>query len=339
MPEPIFLRGFAFEPGIPALPVNSWDALDGRDGGKDGGKDGKRFVWIDAEGEPGAETEARLRERLDWHPIVLQNIRQASLRARLTPFEDYTHLTFFIPVPGGMDEEREGAPDEARNEEVDAILGPGYLITFHRAPIPILTALIAELPGWKTPPKSPDLLLHRLIFSAIEALAPAIDDLDGALNALEDEALNRPGPELLERIVMMRDALFLHHLSLAPQLQMLHDITSGASRFVTPYARPFFRSTENRVRGLIDDVAIYKEVVQNILELYRSAITQSTNDTIRLLTVVSTPFLALTFLTGLYGMNVALPFAGRPHAFAGLVGISIAILLGMLVWFRRRQWF
>jgi magnesium transporter len=325
MPESVRLRGLAFESGSPAVLADSWAALE-----KVGSK---RFVWIDAEGEPDTEMEAHLRENLDWHPIVLQSIRQASLRSRLTPFEDYTHLTFFIPVPG---EETDG---EAQTEEVDAVLGPGYLITFHRAPIPIVTALLSEIPGWKSPPKSPDLLLHRLIYSAIEAVAPGIDAMDDALHDLEEEALNRPGPELLERIVVLRDALYLHHLALAPQLQMLHDITSGASRFITPYARPFFRSTENRVRGLIDDVAIYKEVVQNILELYRSAITQSTNDTIRLLTVVSTPFLALTFLTGLYGMNVALPFSDRPYAFAMLAGVSLAILLGMLVWFRRRQWF
>ena len=324
MPESVLLRGLAFESGSPVVLVNSWDDLE-----KVGNK---RFVWIDAQGEPGAEMETRLRENLDWHPIVFQSIRQASLRSRLTPFEDYTHLTFFIPVPGGEAE-------EAKTEEVDAVLGPGYLITFHRAPIPIVNALLSEVPGWKNPPKSLDLLLHRLIFSAIEALAPGIDAIDGALHSLEDEAMNRPGPELLERIVVSRDALHLLHLSLVPQLQMLHDITSGASRFITPYARPFFRSTENRVRGLIDDVAIYKEVVQNILELYRSAITQSTNDTIRLLTVVSTPFLALTFLTGLYGMNVSLPFSDRPHAFAILAGVSFVILLGMLVWFRRRKWF
>jgi magnesium transporter len=325
MPAPLRIRGFAFAPDAPPLPLESLEvlatpAVD------------KRFVWIDAEGQPGPETEAWLREHLDWHPIVLQNIKQASSRARLTPFEDYTHLAFIARTPGAGEEAAQAA-------EIDAILGMGYLVTFHQEPVPILDRLLEELPGWKVPPKSPDLLLYRMISAAVEATAPEVETLDAALSGLEDEALLNPQPDVLDRIVITRDALYLLHLSLAPQLQMVHDITSGASRFITPYARPFFRSVENRLRGLIDDVTIYKEVVQNSLELYRSSITHKTNETIRVLTVVSTPLLVLSFLTGLYGMNVPLPLAGRPHAFMLIAGISVAVFVGMLAWFRHRRWF
>ncbi|MCD6023510.1 MAG: corA [Fibrobacteria bacterium] len=323
---PLRLRGFAFAPDAPPRPLASLEEL--RDVILE-----KRFAWLDAEGEPGPETEAWLREHLDWHPIVLQNIKQASSRARLTPFEDYTHLSFTARVPGA------GAEDAPEKAEVDAILGSGYLITFHACPIPVVDALLEDVPGWKSPPKSPDLLLYRMLAAAVDLLEPEVENLDAALSGLEDEALYEPRPDLLDRIVVTRDALYLLHLSLAPQLQMVHDLTSGASRFVTPYARPFFRSLENRLRGLIDDIAIYREVAQNALELYRSSITHKTNETIRVLTVVSTPLLVLTFVTGLYGMNVPLPFADSPRAFLGIAGISAAVFLGMLAWFRRKHWF
>lgn len=323
MPETPRLRGFVFVPGGPPAPVTGWSDLQPN-------TPEKRFVWIDVQGPIDPATEDLLRGTLEWHPIVVQNIRQASSRARLTPFEDYTHLVLFDAL---------ALVEDDRPAEIDAVLGPGYLVTFHAGPSPAIEGLLVDVPGFKSAPKSPDLLLHRLIFTAVEAAAPRVDAMDDALAALEDEALNRPEPDLLERIVALRDALFLQQLSLAPQLQMVHDITSGASRFVTPYARPFFRSTENRLRGLLDDVAIYKEAVQNTLELYRSATAHKTNETIRVLTVVSTPLLVLSFLTGLYGMNVPLPLAGTPHAFAGIVAFSGAIFLGMLVWFRRRRWF
>ena len=293
----------------------------------------KRFVWVDVEGELDPQSESWLKEHLDWHPIVLQNIRQASSRARLTPFENYTHLSFLAEVNAAED------GGSAHATEVDAVLGAGYLVTFHREPLPILEQLFAEIPGMRKQPKSPDLLLYQMVAAVVDAAAPELESLDEALTDLETEALRNSRPDLLDRIVDTRDALYLLHLSLAPQLQMLHDITSGASRFVTPYAKPFFRSLENRLRGLIDDIAIYREVVQNTLELYRSSITHKTNETIRVLTVVSTPLLVLTFLTGLYGMNVALPFAGSPYAFLFIMGVSVTVFLGMLLWFRRRKWF
>ncbi|HEX2613670.1 MAG TPA: magnesium transporter CorA family protein [Fibrobacteria bacterium] len=328
MSEPPRLRGFVVTPGKPPEPASGWNDLQANPAAPVSPVPAGRFVWVDVEGELDAATSELLQERLGWHPIVVQNIRQASSRARLTPFEDYTHLVFFDPVA-----------DDEHPAEIDAVLGPGYLVTFHSSRSPTLDQLFAELPGFKGTPKSPDLLLHRLVSAAVDATAPRVDAMDDALAALEEEALAHSGTELLERIVAVRDALFLQQLWLAPQLQMLHDLTSGASRFVTPYAKPFFRSTENRLRGLIDDIATYKEVVQNILELYRSAITHKTNETIRVLTVVSTPLLVLSFVTGLYGMNVPLPFAGTPHAFAALAVLCGVVFLGMLAWFRKRNWF
>jgi magnesium transporter len=232
-----------------------------------------------------------------------------------------------------------GDGEAGASTEIDAILGSGYLITFHGSPLPVVDRLLAETPTMRSAPKSPDLLLYRLMAAAVEEAAPELDSLDAELTGLEAEALDHSRADLLDRIVETRDTLYLLHLSLAPQLQMLHDITSGACRFVTPFARPFFRSLENRLRGLIDDIAIYREVVQNTLELYRSSITHKTNETIRVLTVVSTPLMVLTFLTGLYGMNVDLPLAHSPHAFMILVSASLAAFVGMLVWFRLRRWF
>ena len=324
MSDPARIRGFVFPVGAPPVPVNSWDALTLENGGKG-------FVWIDLEGELESEAESALASRMGWHPVVLQNIRQPNIRPRLTPFDDYNHLTLHIPSRDTLHEEG--------YLEVDVVLSGHYLATFHREPETGVDQLLEELSSSKTSPRSPDLLLYRLLSRAVEALAPTVDTMDDVLNVLEEDALYHPSPDLIERIVQARDELFLLHLSLGPQLQVTHDLTSGTCRFITPYARPYFKSLENRLRGLIDDIAIYKEVAQNILELYRSAITQKTNEIIRVLTVVSTPILVLSLFTGLYGMNVPLPFSNRPHVFIVMLGISVVTFLGMLWWFRRRQWF
>jgi magnesium transporter len=319
MPSPRY-RGCAFAPDSPPLPLDSLAAVEAA-------RAGGRSVWLDVEGDSG-QAETWLREWLGWHPIVFQNIRQTTARARLTPFEEYTHLAFIIPPEDG----------EEDGTEIDAVLGEGYLVTFHARPVALVDTLLAALPESRHT-RSPDLLLCRLIAGAVESAAPRVESLDDALTALEDEALHRPHPALLEEIVAVRDALYQLHLSLAPQQQMLRDLASGGTRFVMPYAKPFFRSAENRLRGLVDDISIYREIVQNALELYRSSITHKTNETIRILTVVSTPLLVLTFISGLYGMNVGLPFAEHPRAFAGVLVVSATVFLGMLYWFRRRHWF
>ncbi len=320
MPPPCRIRGFTFPQGGPPVFLASLPAADPA-------LAAGQPVWLDVEGDP-AEAENWLRARLGWHPIVLQNIRQVVSRARLTPFDDHTHLAFVVRAPIG-----EGGDDT----EIDAVLGEKYLVTFHARPLAAIDALLEELPAAKAH-RSPDIVLYRLVSAAVEAEAPRVESLEDVLAELEQDALARPRPDLLEEIVATRDALYAVHLSLAPQQQMLRELASG-SRFVTPYARPFFRSLENRLRGLIDDVAIYREVAQNALELYRSSITHKTNETIRVLTVLSTPLLVLSFITGLYGMNVGLPYAETSNAFAVIFGVSGAVFLAMLAWFKKRQWF
>lgn len=324
MPSPPRIRGLAFVPGSPAHPVGSWEALDRFSGDK-------RFAWLDVEGEPDADMETLLGDKLGWHPVVFQGMRRPAARLRFTPFEDYSHLTVRAAAAGNGERERRAA-------ETDIVLGASYLITFHRAPVPWMDKVFEETGAMKSPPRSPDLVLSRILAGAVEASAPAVDRMDDVLTELEEEALYHPGSDLLERIVHVRDSLYMLHLSLAPQLQVLNDLTSGACRFVTPFARPFLKSAENRLRGLLDDVAIYKEVAQNSLELHRSAMTQKTNEVIRVLTVVSAPLLVLSFLSGLYGMNVGLPFEGHPLAFAGILGVSLGVFLLMMWWFRRRGW-
>ncbi len=318
------LRGLAFVPGSPAQPVDTWEALDRYAGDK-------RFVWLDVEGSLDSDTEALLSTKLGWHPVVFQGMRKPGARPRFTPFEEYSHLMVRAAAqPNGEVERRAG--------EVDIVISGNYLITVHRNPVPWIDTLLDEVPGQKSPPRSPDLLLSRVLSGAVEASAPAVDSMDDVLTELEEQALYRPGKDLLERIVHVRDGLYMLHLALAPQLQVINDLTSGACRFVTPYARPYLKSVENRLRSLLDDVAIYKEVAQNSLELHRSAMTQKTNEVIRVLTVISTPLLVLSFLSGLYGMNVGLPFEGHPLAFMGIIGISAAVFLLMTLWFRRRGW-
>ncbi len=320
------IQGFVFPAGAPIQPTESLDILNSRNGEK-------RFVWLDLAGELDAKCEGQLMSLLEWHPTVIQNIKLPSAHPRLTPFEEYTHVTIHV-LPSDA-----ALSGDLRVRELDLVLGDGYLLTFHHDAIPMVDQLLAELPSMRPAPRSPDLILHRFLVSSQEAIAPEMERVDDVIIGLEEEALYRPGQDLLERIVHARNGLYALHRSMTPQLQVVHDLNSGACRFVTPYAQPFFRSLENRLRGQIEDIIIHKDVAQNALELYRSAITQKTNEIIRLLTVVSTPLLVLSFLTGLYGMNVPLPFSTHPHVFTWMLGFGVALFFGMLWWFRRREWF
>ncbi len=321
----IRIRGWVFRQGGVPQRLDTLEALDQIGG------DQKRFVWLDFEGGTEPEMESELADRMQWHPIVMQHIRMPGRKPRLNHFEDYAHLTLMAPNPAGKDSPR-------RLVDVDCVLGHRYLMTFHRRPMASLDTVLSQAGDAKRLVRGPDLLLQRIVTALIDQFSPQVQDMDEVLGELEEEALENPRPDLLERIVLARDELYMMHLAMAPQVPLLGELSSGASRLISAYARPFFRSAEIRLRGLLDDIATYKEVAQNALELYRSAITHKTNEIIRLLTVISTPLLILTFITGLYGMNVSLPGAGSQHAFTVIAFLSGGIFVGLLAFFKRSGW-
>jgi magnesium transporter len=129
-------------------------------------------------------------------------------------------------------------------------------------------------------------------------------------------------------------------LALSPQQLILAQLGSGVCRHVRPFIRPYFRDAENRLRNLMEEQNSYQEAVSNSLDLYRSAMSSRTNDAMKVLTALPALFLPLTFLTGLFGMNVNLPFhVESGMAFLWIVLTCAASFFGMLAFFRARNWF
>jgi magnesium transporter len=181
--------------------------------------------------------------------------------------------------------------------------------------------------------------LHRLVATMVDRYIPVVDAIDGQLTKLEQDALYRANPPLLEKIVLARDeVLGLKHV-LVPQVQILQEISDADFAGIRTENKAYFRNSEQRLRHLIDDIAVYQEVARNALDLYQSSMTHRTNEIMRLLTVVSIPLMVLSFLTGLYGMNVPIPLADHKHAFATICAISVTVFVVMMIYFRRRKWF
>ena len=186
----------------------------------------------------------------------------------------------------------------------------------------------------------PDEVLYHIVSHLLDKYVPAVEEKKDLIATLEEEALLRPGNDLLERIVYIRDELIDLGLALSPQHLILAQLGSGVCRHVRPFIRPYFRDAENRLKNLIDEQNSYKEVVSNSLELYRSAMSSRTNDAMKVLTALSALFLPLTFLTGLFGMNVHLPIQVENHmTFVWIVVGCATSFFGMLAFFRARNWF
>jgi magnesium transporter len=320
------LRGFVLREDKTCSRIDSPGALAAA------AEEGTKLLWMDLEGDFPEHAGAEMARILGWHPLVLENFRLASSRPKLLHFDRYSHITLHA-----LDLDRPRG--EERTAEIDAVLAKNYLVTCHKRPVKSIDETLADIEAGRYAPGTPDSLLHQLAARLLDKYAPAIEANRDLIGGLEQEALYAPAADLLERIVAVRDEIIELGLALAPQQLILAQLASGACRHIRPFVRPYFRDAETRMRNLLDEQNSYKEMLANALELYRSAMSSRTNDTMKVLTAMSALFLPLTFLTGLFGMNVDLPLVHERHAFMTIVTLCLASFAGMTAYFKAKRWF
>ncbi len=291
-----------------------------------------KLLWLDIIGDLTPEMEDELARTMGWHPIVMENFHLASSRPKLMNFDRYSQVTLHAL-------NLDAPKDESRTSEIDVVIAKSYLITYHKQPIRSIGETLEDLEHGRLTSVGADELLYHIVSHLIDKYSPVIESKRELISALEEEALYQPGSDLLERIVIVRDEIIELGMAMTPQQLILAQLSTGVCRHVRPFIRPYFKDAESRLRNLIDEQNSFKEMLANSLELYRSAMSSRTNNNMTVLTAMSALFLPLTFVTGLFGMNVPLPLAQSHHAFIWIMIISTASFVGMLAYFKAKSWF
>lgn len=321
------IRGFLVRQDGTLETCREWNFLDFPDFA------GRRFLYLDLEGEIDPGEGEKLSSALGWHPVILDNFLQKSSRPKLINFEHESLITLHAVNILAIRQR------ENKTVEIDAVLSRNLLVTYHRLPVSSIDESLAEACALPKARDSADLLLYHIVSRIVDKYEPLIDERAEEAESLEEEALHDPSPDLLDRIVISRDEIIALQRVLSPQMLLISQLALGESRFIRPYVRLFFKDAENRFRNTIDELASFKEIIANSLELFRSTQSQRTNQSMRVLTAISTLLLPLTFITGLYGMNVPLPGQDRAQAFFVLMFLCLAVFGSMLLYMRRKGWF
>ncbi len=320
------LRGYLIKSDKSCSHVDTVSALDSATAPE------TKLLWVDIYGELSGEVESALGRVLGWHPIVLENFHLASSRPKLINFDRYSQVTLHALNLDRPAEER-------LTIEIDVVIAKTYLITYHRHPVRSIEETLEDLSAGRLASVGADELLYHIISHGIDKYTPAIEEKKDLIASLEQEALYDPGQNLLERIVLLRDEVMELAVVMTPQQLILTQMATGVCRHVRPFIRPYFKDAESRLRNLIDELVTYKEMLANSLELYRSAMSSRTNDTMKVLTILSVMFMPLNFLTGLFGMNVGVPLSGHHHAFSFILILCGVSFAGMMIYFKAKSWF
>jgi magnesium transporter len=177
-----------------------------------------------------------------------------------------------------------------------------------------------------------------LLDGIVDHYFPVLQRCSDQLEEIEDELLARPTAATLARIhAIRRDLLLVRHAAW-PMRELLAQLQRDRHECLSETAQTYLRDVHDHCVRIIDVVETYREVASGLADMYVSVVSNRTNETMKVLTVIGTIFIPLTFLAGVYGMNMPIPENQSPLAYPVFWVACVAVAVGMLLWFRRRGW-
>ena len=297
------------------------------------------LLWIDFVGES-PETCEPILKSFGFHPLSIEDALQQTHSPKIDDWGDYIYLVInYMHLNGKEDNHWETEVDE-----LDVFLGPNYVITHHDYPIDSIDKVIANCQrDQRYLTEGADHLLYKIIDYVVADYMPILERVDEAIDLLEDEVLDRPSPQTLEQIFTIKRVLLSMRRILLPQREALNKLARDDYAVVDKKDRIFFRDIYDHLVRLHDLNETMRDLVGGALDTYLSAVNNRMNEVMKTLTIITTIFMPISFLTGFFGMNFFGPVANLDKwtslgAFAAALTVFLCVPVGMFLWMRKRTW-
>lgn len=296
--------------------------------------------WLHFDGVPDAGALRWLHERLGLDPLALEDVHNGLQR---TKFERYEHHSFMVVAVPVLREQ------ELVLEQLSLFLGPHWLISFWGGDPALLEPLRQRLRnggGGRIRQRGVDYLFYGLVDSAVDAAFPILEKLQDQVELLEEELLAQPREAAIGHVQALRRRLALMRKLLLPGQEALGHLLRGDDSPLSTATRRYVRDVLDHHMRVGDNVENLVELTRSLHELYLMSASQRMNEVMRLLTIIATIFIPLTFIAGVYGMNFDpdvspwnMPELRARYGYPLVMLLFAAIGFGMVWMFRRRGWF
>jgi len=297
-------------------------------------KQQKDVIWVDMEA-PTAEDEKILRDVFHFHPLTIEDCHENRHYPKIEEFPGYLYL-----ILHGV--RADTSPDHFNTIELDAFLGPNFVITYHHEffrSIANVKQLLQTTPVVCR--RGAAFLLHQILDQIVDYYSPVLDDFDERIDQLEDDIFTLKSPSnviLAEIMDLKRGVLRLRRIS-SKQMDVLYRMSRGEYSLIDQPMLPFFRDVHDHLVRVTDLAENYRDLISGALEAYLSVVSNRLNEIMKVLTIFSAVMLPLTFIAGVYGMNFEnMPELHSRYGYYAVWAIMVIVAVGMLSFFWKRGW-
>ncbi|WP_034040382.1 magnesium/cobalt transporter CorA [Wocania ichthyoenteri] len=292
------------------------------------------ITWININGLNHVIAIEKIGEHYELHPLVLEDIVNISQRPKIDEHDEY--LFVVLKMLYYNDDEK------IVSEQVSFILGEDYVLSFQEAEGDVFDSVrdrIKQAKGRvRTMPA--DYLLYTLFdavvdhyFSVIEILGDKIEGFETAIfSGNVDDDISQKIQNLKREILRVRRAIF-------PLREVINRIEKNEGRLINKKTITYYRDIYDHLIQVSENIDIYREMIWSLMDMYMTTISNKMNEVMKVLTIMASIFIPLTFIAGIYGMNFEyIPELGYKYSYFILWGVMIILFIGMLIYFKRKKW-
>jgi len=293
------------------------------------------LTWVNIERATEKETEY-LAQNYSFHPLDLDDCLSRIQRPKIDEYKDYLFSVLHFPV--FHKEARVTTPSQ-----VSVFIGQNYLITLHKGELKPLVKLfkecqIDEESRQENFSQGPGYLLYRIIDRLVDYCLPILNKIGDNIEEAEDRIFSDRMRGAIKEISNLRRDVISFRRIIWPMRAVVGSLEPRVRRFTKTDLAVYFGDMVDHVDKIWDGLDEYKEIIEGLNDTHDSLANNRTNEVMRILTIVATIFFPITLVASIWGMNIPLPFRQSSYGLVYIILIMLAIISGMLYFFRRRHW-
>ena len=294
-------------------------------------------TWIDVVGLGDGSVLRKLGELFELHPLAQEDVVNVHQRSKVEPYEDLLFIVARMP---------DRIEDRFESEQLSIFLRKNLVVTFQERAgdsfDPIRDRIRRNL--GRTRAAGADYLVYTLLDSVVDSYFPVLDRLGDDLERLEEDLTSGVELNALSRIHALRHELLMVRRSIRPHRDSLLELVRDHPSLMQPETLVFLRDCADHSIQLIELLEVYREICTDLRDYQLSLLSKRMNEVMKVLTLVATIFMPLSFIASLYGMNFDrdspynMPELGWSFGYPAVLTVMITVAIGMIVWYRTRGW-
>jgi magnesium transporter len=294
------------------------------------------YFWVSLESATDSEINEVLSNQFHFHPLAIEDcLSNGYQTSKVDDFKEYIFIITNALKPNDN-------LHDLNTLELDIFLGNNFIVScYSDALMPPVERVFQRLErDNRLYSHGPDFLCHALIDTLVDEYMPVIDKMEGEIEWLEDKVLEKPNPETLADLLTLKHSIMSMRRVITPLRELINRLARDEYPQIESQTRLYFRDIYDHVIWILDISDTIRDIVSGSMDIYLNSTSLRLNEVMKALTIVSTIFLPLSFVAGVFGMNFQfMPMLNSSSGFLIINLAFLAITIGMLAFFKYRRWF